>query len=88
MVGLSGTSNASSARNLPVVYGQARQRRLRRVEGIRSDFASQLIAARDHLPVQRARRRAEDGMAATAYDRTGRLDERRMPMGYRLSVSV
>ena len=53
-----------------------------------SDFASQLIAARDRLPVQRARRRAGEGDALLAYDHSARLGERRVPKGYFLTRSV
>jgi hypothetical protein len=53
-----------------------------------SGFASQLIAARDQLPIQRLRRRAGGDVAAIAYDGTARFGERRLPSGYRLSLSV
>lgn len=88
MVELSGAGNAESGRNLPVLIGQVGERRQHGQQRVRSDFASQLIAARDHMPVQRARRRVEDDTAAHAYGRTARLGERRVPAGYRLSVSA
>ena len=91
MVELSGISNANSGRNLPVLASAARDdrhRSYRHQAGVASDFASHLIAARDRLDAQRERRRVVPEIAQLAYDRSGRLDERRMPMGYRLSVSV
>ena len=54
----------------------------------RATFLSQLIAARQHLASQRARRRAPVAEALTTYDAGGKLGERRMPAGYRLSVEA
>jgi len=51
-----------------------------------SAFISQLIAARDRLPPQRARRIGTSEGAIGAYGRGARLGERRMPAGYRTSV--
>ncbi len=82
------TSSAISGRNLPVYLGDRHERRPFRHTGVTSDFASQLIAARDRLPVQRARRRAGEADVVHAYDNSARLTERRMPQGYRLSLFV
>lgn len=82
------TGYANSGRNLPVCFGTPQERRPFHQARIKSDFASQLIAARDQLPVQRQRRRAGEDIVLTAYDRTARFSERRLPLGYRLSVSV
>lgn len=49
-------------------------------------FVSQLIAARDRLPVQRERRRASLDGAVGAYQRGAAIGVRRMPEGYRKSV--
>lgn len=82
------TKSANSGRNLPAIIGTPAPRRsLGRVQ-VASDFASQLIAARDHLPVQRLRRRANSGFAIGAYDRGARIADQRVPAGYRLSISV
>lgn len=54
----------------------------------RATFISQLIAARQHLASQRARRRAPVAEALTTYDAAGRLSERRMPPGYRLEIDA
>ena len=80
--------SAVSGRSLPVVLGGRQQDRNRQRAGVASDFASQLIAAREQVPAQRARRRAEKSDVVVAYDRSARLSERRLPVGYRLSLSV
>lgn len=49
-------------------------------------FVSQLLAARAHVPAQRARRRGTAEGAIGAYGSTARLAERRMPPGYRKTV--
>ncbi len=51
-----------------------------------ADFLSQLIAERQHLPPQRARRRAAVGVAVSAYDEGGKRAVRRLPPGYRRSI--
>ncbi|MBU1304160.1 MAG: hypothetical protein KKF33_01400 [Alphaproteobacteria bacterium] len=49
-------------------------------------FVSQLLAARDNMPPQRARRRSTPQGAATAYADAARVAVKRMPMGYRKTV--
>jgi hypothetical protein len=51
-------------------------------------FLSQLIAARQHLAPQRARRRAPITQAVDAYRIGGRVSVVRMPAGYRKTVVV
>ncbi len=51
-------------------------------------FLSQLIAERNHMATQRARRRAPVDDALRTYDAGGRISERRMPPGYRMSVDA
>lgn len=51
-------------------------------------FLSQLIAARQHLPAQRARLRAPAAHAVDAYATCGRSAVRRLPAGYRKSVTA
>ena len=82
------SSSAISARNLPVVLGNRQERRQFHRASVKSDFASQLIAAREQVPAQRARRRASETDVVYAYDRSAKLGERRLPQGYRLSLSV
>lgn len=51
-----------------------------------ADFISQLIAERQHLPPQRARRRAPVTEALAAYDSGARIADRRLPPGYRKTI--
>lgn len=51
-------------------------------------FVSQLIAAREHLPVQRERRMASVDRAVGAYRQGSVISVRRMPEGYRKTVVV
>lgn len=51
-----------------------------------ADFISQLIAERQHLPPQRARRRAPVGEALAAYDSGAHIADRRIPPGYRKTI--
>ena len=51
-----------------------------------ADFVSQLIAEHQHLPPQRARRRAPVGEALAAYDNGARIADRRLPPGYRKTI--
>jgi hypothetical protein len=51
-----------------------------------ADFVSQLIAERQHLPPQRARRRAAMGEALAAYDSGAHIADRRIPPGYRKTI--
>jgi hypothetical protein len=51
-----------------------------------ADFISQLIAERQYLPPQRARRRAPVGEALAAYDSGAHIADRRIPPGYRKTI--
>ncbi|HVW92650.1 MAG TPA: hypothetical protein VHB74_08580 [Devosia sp.] len=51
-------------------------------------FLSQLIAERDRLAPQRARRRAPLGTALASYGSTARQAIRRLPPGYRTALTV
>jgi hypothetical protein len=51
-------------------------------------FLSQLIAERHHLAPQRAKRRAPVGDVLRTYDAGGRISDRRLPPGYRMSRDV
>jgi hypothetical protein len=53
-----------------------------------AEFISQLIAERDHLPPQRARRRATVEVAVTSYDAAAAQAVRRLPPGYRRTLVV
>lgn len=49
-------------------------------------FVSQLLAARDRLPVQRERRTASVDRALGAYAQGSAITQRRMPQGFRKTV--
>ncbi len=51
-----------------------------------AEFLSQLIAARERMATQRARRQDTPQAAASAYRTGARIAERRMPAGYRKTV--
>ena len=51
-----------------------------------ADFVSQLIAERQHLPPQRARRRAGVNEALAAYNSGAHIADRRIPPGYRKTI--
>lgn len=51
-------------------------------------FVSQLLAARNQLPPQRSRRRGTSEGAIGAYADGARVAVKRMPMGYRTSITA
>lgn len=51
-------------------------------------FISQLIAEHQHLPPQRARRRAPPAVAALAYLEAAEQAVRRLPPGYRKHIDA
>jgi len=80
-----GTPTAATRNPLPVVTEAARPapRALAAAE-----FLSQLIAERDRLQPQRERRRAPVGHAVASYDLAAQQTVRRMPPGYRRTLTV
>ena len=73
---------------LPLVQAAASPRPSLAFSAPTAAFVSQLIAARAHLPPQRARRVGSAEGAVGAYGQTARLTQRRMPQGYRKTVIV
>lgn len=71
---------------LPVAQVAAGERPSLAFSAPTAAFVSQLIAARAHLPPQRARRIGTNEGAVGAYGQTARLTQRRMPQGYRKTV--
>lgn len=71
---------------LPVVVGGWRARPSLLRIGTPAPFVSQLIAERDHLPPQRAHRRASAQGAVGAYAEGARVAVKRMPLGYRTTI--
>lgn len=73
---------------LPVLVGPPRPRPSLASIAADASFVSQLIAERDHLPPQRARRRASTEGAIGAYASGARIAVKRMPTGYRTTIVV
>jgi hypothetical protein len=71
---------------LPVAQAPAGTRPSLAFSAPTAAFVSQLIAARAHMPTQRARRIGTPEGAVGAYGQTARLTQRRMPQGYRKTV--
>lgn len=79
------------SRNLPVPIDIGARRWFARGEGRgtpRTEFLSQLIAEHQHLPAQRARRRATPMEVLRGYDAGGKLKILRMPPGYQVNFEV
>lgn len=74
-------------RSLPVVTSAGTRFSFERGTN-RAAFLSQMIAERHHLAAQRARRRAPVDEALETYDAGGRISDRRVPPGYRISIYV
>lgn len=74
--------NRSRTSTLPVLAGPVTPRETVSRYSLPASFASQLIAARDRMEVQRARRTAPPEIASDAYRRGGRIAVKRMPKGY------
>jgi len=74
--------------NLPVVTQAATAYRSASGAAPRAAFISQLIAERQHLPIQRQRRQSTVGVALGAYEATERNAVLRMPPGYRTTLVV
>ena len=73
---------------LPVALDLPTGRRWKERSLPRAAFISQLIAERQHLPVQRQRRRSTVNVALDAYEATERNSVLRMPPGYRKTLLV
>lgn len=73
-------------KRLPVAQTSAAPRPSLASSAPTAAFVSQLIAARAHMPGQRARRNGTAEGAVGAYGQTARLTQRRMPQGYRKTV--
>lgn len=71
---------------LPMLLEAARPRPSLQRSQPTAAFVSQLLAARDNMPTQRARRRSSPQGATSAYAETARVAVKRMPAGYRTTV--
>ncbi len=69
----------------PVRLERRKQERIKLMRGApKADFVSQLIAERDELPAKREAM----GAAVGAYTAGSRIAVRRMPAGYRKTITV
>jgi len=73
---------------LPTVTGISRPRPSLLRSETTAAFVSQLLAQRNDLPAQRARRRGTAEGAASAYAEGAQIAVKRMPMGFRKSVTA
>lgn len=80
--------NETRPAGLPMLTAPAAARPLLIRGGTDAAFASQLLAAREHLAPQCARRRTTPEGAVGAYARGARVAVKRMPLGYRTSIVV
>lgn len=82
------TESETERPGLPLVVGQQAPRPSLARSAPAAAFVSQLIAARERMPIQRARRTDTPSGAVGAYENGARISEQRMPMGYRKTVLV
>lgn len=83
---MSGNGTTKAAAGLPVALAYSASRPPGGYTAPGADFLSQLIAERQHLPPQRARRRAPIAQAVDAYRIGGKATVKRMPAGYRTTI--
>lgn len=72
----------------PAVIGTPLPRAVISVSAPGAAFISQLIAEHQHLPPQRARRRASVDVAVSSYAEAQQQGVRRLPPGYRKNLSA
>ena len=74
-------------RSIPVATGAGRRFSSYRASP-KPEFLSQLIAEREHLSIQRVKRRATPLEVLRTYDAGGKLRILRLPPGYRTDITV
>jgi hypothetical protein len=70
------------------VAADSRSRQSQQRAATPATFLSQLIAERHHLATQRVKRRAPVADVLASYDAGGRISDRRLPPGYRMTVEA
>lgn len=78
----------ANSSDLPVPLTPAERRPSLAQSAPTAAFVSQLIAARDRLPAQRARRTGTIDNALGAYNRSATIAIKRLPLGYRKSLTA
>lgn len=81
-------TQSETTSGLPVLLGPGSPRPSLARSSASAAFVSQLIAARDRMPAQRPRRQSTQERAIGAYANGARMTERRMPAGYRKSLTA
>lgn len=76
-------NSTRTGRALPMVMTPQQTDAPRHAPRPQAAFLAQLLAARDHLEIQRARRRTTGDAASRAYAATGASTVMRLPAGYR-----
>ena len=79
-------SSDTKQAGLPMLIGAPRPRPSLHRSETTAAFVSQLLAERNNLAPQRARRRGSAEGAIGAYDDGARVAVKRMPVGYRTSI--
>lgn len=82
------SENAPFQPFLPVPVAPAAPRPSLARSNSTSAFVSQLLAARDRLPVQRTKRTTTPDGAVGAYSSSAKMAQKRMPQGYRKTVVI
>lgn len=88
MSGIEYEKRPASGHNLPALVHPAQHRSTLSRYDLPSNFVSHLIATRDQMGHQRAKRRAPANQALNAYEKGEQITARRMPAGYRLAMSA
>jgi hypothetical protein len=83
---MSAENDSTNASNLPLPAERIAVRSS--APRVGAAFLSQLIAEREQLPPQRARRRATMATAVGSYDAAATIAQRRIPPGYRKTLAV
>lgn len=82
------TKRTETTQTLPVLVGTARPRPSLSLYAVQAPFVSHVIASHQQVPSQRARRRASNTTAQTAYCQSKARNVKRMPAGYGFSASA
>jgi hypothetical protein len=77
-----------SAHNLPISLGGPRPRPEMSRPGPASAFLAQLLATRENAPLARARGQERETLATRTYRTVEASDIKRMPVGYRKTLSA
>ena len=80
------SDSETQSSGLPVAIEPSRERPSLKRSGTAAAFISQLLAERNNMAPQRARRRSTAEGAIGAYTSGAKVAVKRMPLGYRTSI--